>query len=90
MLVEPADGSVTILAAPHLQWSDLATPTPQAMGAYDIQIASDAAFSSVMDEDRVAAIIRHYVPDRELKRRGRFYVGAPGSVHGPASAGDPV
>ncbi|MFZ5828923.1 MAG: right-handed parallel beta-helix repeat-containing protein [Planctomycetota bacterium] len=65
-LVEPTDGCVLHLGVPHFEWHGAVSATPQAMGSYNIQIAADSAFSRVVDEDRIAAVIRRYVPDKEL------------------------
>lgn len=65
-LVEPADGAVTTMSAPHFEWRSPALPSLDTMGDHDIQIAADPAFSRIVDEDRIAAVISRYVPDREL------------------------
>jgi len=65
-LREPADGAVTPLSIPHFRWQPTRTPTPEAMGSYDIQVGADGEFAHVVDEDRIAAVICRYVPDREL------------------------
>lgn len=66
VLLEPTDGAVTTMTVPHFRWRGTAPATPEAMGAYDIQIAAGHDFAAVEDEDRIAAVIARYVPDREL------------------------
>lgn len=65
-LLQPTDGAELSLGIPHFQWQPLAPPTPEAMGAFDIQIAADSRFVQRVDEDRLAAVISRYVPDKEL------------------------
>lgn len=63
---EPADGAVLALSIPHLAWSPVFTPRADAMPEYRVQLARDPAFTVLADEDRLAAVITRYVPDREL------------------------
>ncbi len=66
ILIEPLEGSVLTMGIPHFQWQPCLDHKPEAMPAYDIQIASDAAFSRLVDEDHLAAVLTRYVPDKEL------------------------
>ena len=69
-LVEPASGSSTILAHPHFAWSAPAGCSPDAVlggdaracAAYRVQLAADAAFASVLRDERLDAAITRYVP----------------------------
>jgi hypothetical protein len=69
-LVEPASGSSTILAHPHFAWSAPAGCSPDAVlggdaracAAYRVQLAADAAFASVLRDERLDAVITRYVP----------------------------
>jgi hypothetical protein len=65
-LLAPADGATLTMSVPAFRWQRLLNPTPAAMTSYDIQIATDAAFTRVVDHDRLAAVISWYVPDRDL------------------------
>jgi hypothetical protein len=65
-LVAPVDGAVLTTGIPHFLWQRALTPSVDAMPSYDIQIAADDRFERVVDEDRLAAVIGWYVPDREL------------------------
>jgi len=62
----PADGAAVYMAVPSFRWEPALEPDPAAMPSYVIQIASDARFANVADEDRLPAVITHYVPDRPL------------------------
>jgi hypothetical protein len=87
--VAPADGAVLALGVPHFEWRGDVVATPAAMGAYDIQLAADPAFARLADEDRVAAVIRRYVPDRELAPGDywwRVAAAGPAGTRGPWSA----
>lgn len=64
--IEPADGAVLAIGVPHFQWRTGAEPSLENMGSFEIRIARDASFARVIDEDRVAAVITRYVPDKEL------------------------
>jgi len=63
---EPADGAVLAVSIPHLSWSQVFAPRADAMPDYLVQIAHDAGFERIADEDRLAAVITRYVSDREL------------------------
>ena len=65
-VVEPAEGAVLTLNIPHFQWERQLLASVEDMPAYDVQIATDKEFARVVDEDRVAAVISRYVPDKEL------------------------
>ena len=65
-LAEPAAGVVLPLSIPHLTWSQVFAPRAEAMPEYRVQLARDAAFAVIADEDRIAAVITRYVPDHEL------------------------
>ncbi|MBM4045716.1 MAG: hypothetical protein FJ279_11420, partial [Planctomycetes bacterium] len=88
-LVEPANDAVTAMSIPHFQWKGAVAATPEAMPAYVIQIAADEDFGRVVDEDRLAAVIRWYAPDKELAPGDYWWrvasVGADGK-QGPWSA----
>jgi hypothetical protein len=66
VLLQPAEKVVLRISIPHFEWQPCLDSKPEAMPAYDIQIASDQAFSQIVDEDRLAAVITRYVPDKEL------------------------
>lgn len=88
-LTEPADGRVVHMAIPHFVWQPTLKPDVRAMPSYVIQIASDAAFSRVVDEDTLAAVIAHYVPDGPLPPGQYFWRVAAvpaGEASGPWSA----
>ena len=65
-LLQPAEKMVLPLSIPHFEWQHCLDSKPEAMPAYAIQIASDQGFSQLVDEDRLAAVITRYVPDKEL------------------------
>ena len=65
-LTEPTEGAVLPISIPHLGWSQVFTPRAEAMPEYRVQIAHDAEFTRMADEDRIAGVITRYVPDREL------------------------
>lgn len=65
-LVEPPDGATLCVSIPHLAWSQLFTPRADDMPDYLVQIARDEDFTAIEDEDRIAAVITRYVPDRDL------------------------
>lgn len=64
--VAPAEGAVLTTGVPHFRWESAVAPSPDAMPSYAIQIADNSVFSHVIDEDRIAAVIRWYLPDQEL------------------------
>lgn len=64
--VAPTDGAALTLGIPNFRWVGECPATPGNMSSHDIQIARDAGFRQVADEDRIAAVIRWYVPDKEL------------------------
>jgi len=66
VLEAPADGAVLYVAVPSFVWGPVFRPEPSAMPSYGIQIAADAGFEKVVDEDTLAAVITYYVPDRPL------------------------
>lgn len=66
VLLQPQDQVVLRVGIPHFEWQRCLDSKPEAMPAYDIQIATDEGFSQIVDEDRLAAVITRYVPDREL------------------------
>lgn len=63
---DPAENVVLTMSIPHFQWMRLPVAKLEAMPSYDIQIAADEDFKRVVDEDRLAAVIGWYVPDKEL------------------------
>lgn len=63
---EPSDGAMVTTGIPHFEWHGGMAATPEGMTACDIQVAGDEEFRRVVDEDRIAAVIRWYVPDMEL------------------------
>lgn len=65
-LIEPLNEAVTTMSIPHFQWKDAVVATTEAMPGHVLQIAADKDFGRVVDRDRVAAVIRWYVPDKEL------------------------
>jgi len=65
-LLEPAENAVLTTSIPHFQWMGSPAVKPGAMLSFDIQIAADADFKHIVDEDRLAAVIGWYVPDKEL------------------------
>ena len=65
-LLAPAEGASLTMSVPSFRWQRLLKPTPEAMTSYDIQIAADPTFTRVVDQDRLAAVISWYVPDRDL------------------------
>ncbi len=87
-LAEPTDGAVLAVSIPHLAWSQVFTPRAEAMPDYLVQIARDAGFEQIADEDRIAAVITRYVPDRELPVGDYWWRVAsvePGGARGPWS-----
>lgn len=88
-LLQPAESVVLRMGIPHFEWQPCLVSQPEAMPAYDIQIASEQTFSQLVDEDRLAAVITRYVPDRELAQGDYWWrvagVDAQG-VRGPWSA----
>jgi hypothetical protein len=88
-LLYPGDKMELPITIPHFEWLPCLDPTPEAMPSYDIQIAADQAFSQIVDEDRLAAVITRYVPDKELTPGDYWWrvagVDAQG-VRGPWSA----
>jgi hypothetical protein len=64
--LEPEPGAVLSVSIPHLAWSQVFAPQADAMPEYRVQIAHDAEFTRMADEDRIAGVITRYVPDREL------------------------
>lgn len=66
LLSEPSDAAVLTTSIPQLRWQHVFEPTPANMPSYDIQIAADRGFSEIVNEDRIAAIIGWYVPEKEL------------------------
>jgi hypothetical protein len=65
-LLQPADQVLMQMGIPHFEWQPSLDGKPEALAEYDIQIASDQAFLRLVDEDRLAAVISRYVPDKEL------------------------
>lgn len=66
ILDEPPDGAAAAVGIPHFRWRASAPPSIGEMGGFLIQIATDGEFARVVDEDRIAAVITRYVPDKEL------------------------
>ena len=66
VLHEPSDREATTMRIPHFRWTQVAIPASALTSDYLIQISSDSEFTQIIDEDRVAAVIQRYVPDREL------------------------
>jgi hypothetical protein len=66
VLLQPAEKALLRMTIPHFEWQHCLDSKPEAMPAYDIQIAFNQAFSQLVDEDRLAAVITRYVPDKEL------------------------
>ena len=65
-LTAPTEKAVLRMSIPHFEWQRCLAAKPEAMPAYDIEIASDPAFVQVVDQDRIVAVITWYVPDKEL------------------------
>ena len=65
-LVAPDEGAVVSLTIPHLDWRPIFAAKAAAMPDYLVQISRDPQFVAIEDEDRIAAVITRYVPDREL------------------------
>lgn len=65
-LVDPPNDAVVATGIPHFRWEGALDPRVDAMPAYDVQIAADPQFRALLQEDRLAAVIRWYLPDREL------------------------
>jgi hypothetical protein len=88
-LLHPADQMELPITIPHFEWLPCLDRKPEAMPSYDIQIATDPAFSQIVDEDRLAAVITRYVPDKELVP-GEYWWRVAGvdaqGVRGPWSA----
>ena len=64
--VHPDDGCETYLPIPRFSWEPAFDPNPESMPSYVIQIARDAAFRTLVDEDQLPAVVNYYVPDKEL------------------------
>lgn len=64
--IAPIHGAALTTGVPHFRWESIVEPRPEAMPSYAIQISTDRGFMRVVDEDRLAAVIRWYLPDREL------------------------
>jgi hypothetical protein len=61
----PEHGASTYQTVPYFQWSDVVeVPFP---GHYQIQIAGDSLFTTILDEDSIPALINHYVPAMEFE-----------------------
>lgn len=80
--IEPVDGAALCLTIPHLAWSQIFKPRAEAMPEYLVQIARDEGFSVIADEDRIAAVITRYVPDRELAAGTYWWRVAGVEAHG--------
>ena len=65
-LLAPADGAVTSHVIPSFRWQGGCKPDVAAMPSHVIQIARDREFRRLADEDRIAAVIAWYVPDKPL------------------------
>ena len=65
-LFKPTDNEILTSSIPQFEWQRIFDPKPAEMPSYDIQIAADRGFSQIVDEDRIAAVIDWYVPDKEL------------------------
>lgn len=65
-IISPEDGATFRMGIPHFNWEGGPPPAAGEMTAYEIQIATDNGFQCIVDEDRIAGVIRWYVPDREL------------------------
>ncbi len=57
---------MTTHAVPSFLWQGGGKPDVAAISSHAIQIARDREFRRVADEDRIAAVIAWYVPDRPL------------------------
>jgi hypothetical protein len=64
-LFKPTDDAILTTSIPQFEWQRVFDPKPAEMPSYDIQIAADRGFSQIVDEDRIAAVIDWYVPDKE-------------------------
>ncbi len=73
VLLAPADQSTIFLTNPHFQWTETMSFDPSAVGSYRIEIATDAAFTAIVDEDELACSIAWYVPQRLLTRGQTYY-----------------
>lgn len=67
VLLEPAEGTRTIHPHPHFAWRDVAGAS-----SYQIQIALDAAFKIIVDEDTLPWQISRYFPATSLPL-GKLY-----------------
>ena len=68
--IHPTASSVVYQTIPFFRWKDaVAHPFP---GTYQIQIAQDRGFESILDDDTLPACIQHYSPTKELGA-GRSY-----------------
>ncbi len=67
-LLHPGDEARLTLSVPHFSWQPVLAPKIEAMPSHAIQVARDAGFKKILDEDLIAATINWYVPDRELAR----------------------
>lgn len=86
-LFSPTEGSATALSFPHFTWSrhpvaykDTGEPV-----RYEIQIARDASFGGLVDEDTV--FLNRYVPDRPLPA-GSYFWRVRAHSHGQDMAGE--
>ncbi len=66
LLIEPGEEMVLMMGIPHFRWQPSLVASVEAMPGYDIQIAADEKFTAIVDEDRLAAVINWYAPDKEL------------------------
>jgi hypothetical protein len=64
--VEPEEGAELWVSVPRFRWDASLEANVEAMPSYAIQIARDPGFAQIVDEDRLAAVIAWYVPDRPL------------------------
>lgn len=72
VLDSPPDEAILHISIPHLSWHSMAEVSPDEMFSYRVQISPDADFQTIVDEDRIPAVITRYVPDRELPE-GLYY-----------------
>ena len=67
VLIEPADGSSTVVRTPHFAWN-----APEGLENCEVEIATDIGFKQRIKSDSIPALTGWYVCDKRL---------APGSYH---------
>ena len=71
-LIEPADGGISYISRPHFSWEGKVEDSPGQFGCYRVEIASDHGHENIIDCDKVASVIRRYVPFKPLDP-GRYW-----------------